>query len=100
MNEELMTNYNIQFDKTPIGGIVELPISLLNPIIIDDYTASHASGPIEVYRSSKSGEINIDDGNHRYFDRKRKILIENNYQKPNFDAEMMAVRKVIPEIEW
>lgn len=100
MNPEKSKQLNQLFDQLPVGSIMELPISFLNPIIIDDWTSSHTVGDIEVYRSSKSGKINIDDGNHRYFDRKRNLLLGNNFQEPDWDTNTMRVRKIIPDIEW
>jgi len=100
MEKEAKALFDQKFDELCVGGTIELPISLLTPIIPDEMTSSYSSGYIEVYRSSKSNNITIDDGNHRFYKNKREKIAKNNFQQPDWDLEVMIVRKVIPEIEW
>jgi hypothetical protein len=87
--QEKKLNLDEQFDNLPIGGSIELPISKLKSTIGgDDWTSSH------------SGDISIDDGNHRYFEIMRKLRNETNFKESDLDKKMIRVRKVIPEIEW
>ncbi len=91
------------FAELPVGDLMELPLALLHPIIPNDWLQSHSVGPLEVYLSSNSGQILIDDGNHRYYDILRKLMVTNDFEAvdPSTLVDVMVlVRKVIPEIEW
>lgn len=100
LRSEIKPDYGKKYDELPLGGCIELPLSMIKPITIDDYTNSHTQGPIEVFKNH-SGIIYIDDGNHRYFDYLRKLRAENNYKEPDLNNFSMVVRKIYPKYnEW
>ncbi len=88
-------DYKELFNKLPFNGHMQLPMSMLSPIIIDDFKSSETEGPIQVF--AKKDIIYIDDGNHRFFERKRELLIQNDYKDPDWSKFFMEVVKVDPE---
>lgn len=99
LGPKIQPDYRKQYDELIIGDCMELPLSMIKPIIIDDFTQSQTEGPIEVFKN-RSGTIYIDDGNHRYFDYIKKLYIENGYKEPNLDNFLILVKKVYPVNSW
>ena len=88
-------DYQKNFNELPFGGRMKMPMNLLTPVTIDDYKESETEGPILVF---KKGDINyIDDGCHRYYNKKQELLKQNNYQEPDLSKSFMDVIKVNPE---
>lgn len=99
LRPDVTPNYHKQYDDLTVGDYMELPLSLIKPIITDDYTSPHTEGPIEVFKN-RSGIIYIDDGNHRYFNYVNKLFIENGYKNPDLSQHFITVRKVYPVNSW
>lgn len=97
---------NQQFDDLYIDQKIQLPLSMINPIISDDFKYSYTEGPIEVFRGGREGKILIHDGNHRYFKIVRDLFLENleendNLENINLDEIFIEVKKVYPAgNEW
>ena len=91
---QLNPNISEQFDKLPFNSHIELPMSMLTPITIDDYKEAKTIGPLNVFR--KNNKIYIDDGNHRFFKKVRELLAENNYKEPDLNKTTMEVKKIDP----
>lgn len=88
-------DYQNQFDKLPFNGYMKLPMSMLTPVTVDDYKKSETEGPLQVF--TKKDIIYIDDGNHRYFDKKRELFAQNGYKEPDLSKTLMEVKKVDPK---
>lgn len=88
-------DYQKQFSDLPFGGRMKMPMNLLTPVTIDDYKKSETEGPILVFQK---GNINyIDDGCHRFYDKKRELLKKNEFKEPDLSQEFMDVKKVDPQ---
>jgi len=87
-------DYKKQFNELPFGGHMKLPMSMITPITVDDYKNSDTNGPVDVFK--KDDKIYLDDGNHRYFDKKRELFIQNGYKEPDLNKVMMEIKKVDP----
>ena len=88
-------NYREDFDKLPFNYHMKLPMSMLTPVAMDDYKKSETEGPLQVF--AKKDIIYIDDGCHRYYDKKRELYAKNGYKEPDLSNVLMDVEKVDPE---
>lgn len=88
-------NYQEQFNKLPFNGHMKLPMSMLTPVTIDDYKKSETEGPLEVF--AKKDIIYIDDGCHRYYDKKRELFTQNGYKEPDLSNVFIEIKKVDPQ---
>jgi hypothetical protein len=88
-------DYKKQFDELPFGRHMKLPMDMLTPVTIDDDKKSETEGPLEVF--VEKDIIYIDDGCHRYYDKKRKLFAQNGYKEPDLSKTLMEVIKVDPE---
>ncbi|MFA5532735.1 MAG: hypothetical protein WDA13_04045 [Candidatus Shapirobacteria bacterium] len=98
--EREIEKLNRNFDNLPIGGEIDLKMSMVHPIDIDDLSEPRTSGPIEVARDQKTKEIKIDDGDHRFYKVKRRLLAENDYHEPDWRTIDITVKKVYPTNTW
>lgn len=96
---ETEINYNEKFNNLPFNGFMKMPLSMLTPIIVDDYKSSETGGAIEIFKDEKRNIYYINDGNHRYFNEKRKIekLAHENSQKPDLNKTMIEIKKIDPQ---
>ena len=91
-------DYLDQFKNLPYDSLIEIPMSMITPITIDDNKSSKSDGPIVVFYKEKNNTIFIDDGNHRYFDKKNEISkAQNNYENPDLSKEIIIVQKIDPK---
>ena len=88
------------FDNLPIGEKMTLKFSMLHPIDGDDFKKAQSQGPLEVARNKENKKIMIDDGNHRYHEMKRDILMKNDYKEPDWREVEVDVIKVYPTNTW
>lgn len=88
-------NYRELFNKLPFNGQMKLPMSMLTSVTIDDYKSSETEGPIQVF--AKKDIIYIDDGNHRFFEKKRELLAQNGYKEPDLSNSFMEIIKIDPQ---
>lgn len=84
------------FATLPVGEVLELPLDVLTPSDVDDWTSSHTPGPIEAYalryrgaHAQRVGQVVlwIADGNHRYYTHLRE------------GRTTIPARKVVPNPE-
>lgn len=108
-----MKKLNQKFDELPLGKTMKLPLSMINSIDSQDFKDTETGTFIEVFRS-KSGNILIDDGNHRYHDLKEELLkkkyeeFDPDHKKGltftdedlDLDKVFTGVRKVHPENDY
>ena len=91
-------DYLKQFKELPFNYHMKIPMSILTPIATDDYKESKTDGPLVVFYKEKNNTIFIDDGNHRYFDKKNEISrVQNNYEDPDLSKEMILIQKIDPQ---
>ncbi|MDD4785437.1 MAG: hypothetical protein PHH12_03195 [Candidatus Shapirobacteria bacterium] len=91
-------NYFEKFKILAYGSLMKIPMSMVTPITVDDYKDPESDDPLDVFYSDKNNTIFIDDGNHRYFKKKREISQDQkNYEDPDLSKEIIVIRKIDPK---
>ena len=88
-------NFKERFNELPFNGQMEFPMSMLTPIISDDYKQSETKGPLSVF--IKGDKYYIDDGNHRFFEVKRKLSSQNDYKESDLNKFFIPIKKIDPQ---